>query len=153
ITLTRQELYDRVWATPIETLAKHFGLSGRGLSKLCARYRIPVPPRGYWAKKAAGKRVQKPMLPPSEDAYRQKIHFHTSSSSDKANDAPTGIHPLVAFERSPEHHLSVDDNLPLTSDLVLKTQRLLNRAKRDESALTIVPAGGLHVHTSRDMHE
>jgi hypothetical protein len=55
ITLTRQELYERVWTTPVEALATELGLSGRGLGKLCARYDIPVPPRGYWAKKSAGK--------------------------------------------------------------------------------------------------
>ena len=37
-------------------------MSGRGLGKLCERYGIPVPPRGYWAKKAAGKRVFRPPL-------------------------------------------------------------------------------------------
>ena len=57
LTLTRQQLHDRVWTTPTDKLAGELGLSGRGLGKLCARHDIPVPPRGYWAKKAAGKRV------------------------------------------------------------------------------------------------
>jgi hypothetical protein len=30
ITLTRQQLYDRVWVTPTDTLARELGLSGRG---------------------------------------------------------------------------------------------------------------------------
>jgi len=34
----RQQFYDRVWTTPVETLAAELGLSGRGLAKLCARY-------------------------------------------------------------------------------------------------------------------
>jgi hypothetical protein len=54
ITLTRQQLYDRAWTTPIVALAQELGLSGRGLGKLCDRYDIPVPPPGWWAKKAAG---------------------------------------------------------------------------------------------------
>ena len=154
VTLTRQQLYDRVWATPIETLAKEFGLSGRGLGKLCARYLIPVPPRGYWAKKTAGKRVHKPTLPPLEDQHRQKIRFAAQSSSEnEANDAPPEVHPLLAFERLPEHRITVDDNLQLTSDHVLKTQRLLSRSKRDVNGLSIVPAGALHIHASRDMRE
>lgn len=44
--LTRRELYDLVWKTPAYTLAKEFGMSGRGLGKLCERHNIPVPPRG-----------------------------------------------------------------------------------------------------------
>jgi hypothetical protein len=54
ITLTRQELYDRVWTEPVDTLAKQFGISNVGLGKACRRHNIPVPPRGYWARKAAG---------------------------------------------------------------------------------------------------
>jgi hypothetical protein len=60
IHLSRQELYDRVWAAPIQKLSSEFGLSDVGLAKLCRRYNIPVPPRAYWAKKQAGKRVQQP---------------------------------------------------------------------------------------------
>jgi hypothetical protein len=45
ITLTRQQLYDRAWLTPLDMLAKELGLSGRGLGKLCERHDIPVPRR------------------------------------------------------------------------------------------------------------
>jgi hypothetical protein len=59
---TRRELYDLVWKTPVDQLAKQFGISGRGLGKICERSGIPVPPRGYWAKAGAGKRVTRPPL-------------------------------------------------------------------------------------------
>ena len=42
---TRRELYDLVWKKPAETLAAEFGMSGRGLGKLCERHGVPVPPR------------------------------------------------------------------------------------------------------------
>jgi hypothetical protein len=38
ITLTRQELYDRVCAEPVDTLAKEFGLSNVGLGKPAGRH-------------------------------------------------------------------------------------------------------------------
>lgn len=60
--LTRRQLYDLVWSEAVDTLAKRFGMSGRGLAKLCERHGIPVPPRGYWAQKAAGKRTVRPPL-------------------------------------------------------------------------------------------
>ena len=34
-TLTRQELYDCVWAVPVDKLCKEFGLSNVGLGKAC----------------------------------------------------------------------------------------------------------------------
>ena len=61
--LTREELYRLVWQKPMRTLVGEFGLSDRGLSKICVRMNIPVPPRGYWAKKQAGKKVAWPKLP------------------------------------------------------------------------------------------
>ena len=56
-SITREDLYERVWETPIDTLRKEFGLSNVGLGKLCDRWHIPVPPRGYWAKKRPGHRM------------------------------------------------------------------------------------------------
>jgi hypothetical protein len=63
-TLTRQALYELAWSEPIDALAKKLSLSGRGLAKICIAADIPVPPRGYWAKKQAGKLVSRPALPP-----------------------------------------------------------------------------------------
>lgn len=53
IKLTRQDLYDQVWTEPMQTLAARYGLSGVGLAKTCRRMNIPIPGRGYWARKAA----------------------------------------------------------------------------------------------------
>lgn len=61
--ISREELYDRVWSTPVEQLAKSFGVSGRGLAKACARLHVPVPPRGYWARLSAGQRPRRARLP------------------------------------------------------------------------------------------
>ena len=60
--LNRNALYELVWSKPMTAVAKEYGLSDRGLAKLCERNGIPVPPRGYWAKKQAGKKVTKPAL-------------------------------------------------------------------------------------------
>lgn len=44
-------------------LAEEFGISGRGLAKLCERLRVPVPPRGYWRKFSLGQSIKKTSLP------------------------------------------------------------------------------------------
>jgi len=56
--VTRDELYRQVWETPMSRLAEKYGISGNGLKKICKRLHVPCPPRGYWAKLAAGKRVK-----------------------------------------------------------------------------------------------
>lgn len=60
---TRQGLYELVWSEPMSQLAKKFGLSDVGLSKACRRIAIPVPERGYWAKRQAGKQTLQQSLP------------------------------------------------------------------------------------------
>jgi len=65
--MSRTELYARVWQTPMTRLGLEFGISGNGLAKICQRLHVPYPPRGYWAKKEAGKPVTTtslPQLPP-----------------------------------------------------------------------------------------
>jgi hypothetical protein len=73
-TLTREELYERVWATPIFHLAREFGLSDVGFAKVCKRHRVPRPPQGYWTKLRHGKKVNKPPLPPAETGD-EPVHF------------------------------------------------------------------------------
>lgn len=152
-TLTRQQLYDRAWTTPLDTLGKELGLSGRGLGKLCERHDIPVPPRGWWAKKAAGHRVKQTPLPPVTYGMAAKLTFAGPESLDTPSAPEPEDHPLVLNERQPEKKIEVPEDLPLTQPLVLKTQRLLNRGKRDSGGLIPAPAGGLHIHTSRALHD
>jgi hypothetical protein len=122
ITFTRQQLYDHVWTTPVHKLSDELGLSDRGLGKLCARYNIPVPPRGYWAKKMARKSVSRPKLPDWEGSYQPKIRFKRPSESSSENSPGTDVHPLIAFERRPENMISVPGAAELTHPFVLKTK-------------------------------
>jgi len=73
IRLDRTALFDRVWSEPVEKLAHEWGLSGRGLAKICQRLKIPVPPRGYWAKLQNGHRVRRSRLPPLEPGEAEEI--------------------------------------------------------------------------------
>lgn len=65
--MKRSELYARCWNKPTSAVATELGISDRGLAKLCKRFDIPVPPRGYWAKLRAGKSVVRTSLPDGED--------------------------------------------------------------------------------------
>ena len=58
----REKLFDEVWTTPVTELAKGYGLSDVGLRKICLALDVPLPPRGYWAKIAAGNTFPKPAL-------------------------------------------------------------------------------------------
>src|SRR5437868_12844256 len=74
--LTRQEMYDLVWSLPASKLSERFGLSGRGLAKLCERHDIPVPERGWWAKTTAGHRVDRTPLRPANNLYLETVQVY-----------------------------------------------------------------------------
>jgi hypothetical protein len=63
VTVTREQLYDQVWAIPMSRLAAQYGISDVALAKTCAKLGIPVPPRGYWARLAVGQNPKRPKLP------------------------------------------------------------------------------------------
>ena len=79
---TREELYELIWAAPLVTLAKRFGISDRGLAKLCDRHKIPRPPQGYWLRLELGKPDEKTPLPPNDDPYLDQISFCPAAKGD-----------------------------------------------------------------------
>lgn len=78
--LTRQVLYDLIWSEPARLLAPRLGISDAGLSKLCEGHQIPQPPRGYWAKQSAGKKVAKLPLPARGFGIREVVTPRSSYS-------------------------------------------------------------------------
>src|SRR5262245_22170667 len=76
IVLAWQESYDRVCAEPIQKVSNDLGLSDVGLANVSRRYGIPVPPRGYLAKRQAGHSPRKAPLPSQPpEGYSDKIQF------------------------------------------------------------------------------
>lgn len=55
---TPEEMQKAVWETPTWKLKERFNASDVAIAKFCKRNGISKPPRGYWAKKAAGKLEQ-----------------------------------------------------------------------------------------------
>ncbi len=47
--MRRDELYELVWQSPMNILARRFGKTGSGLRNLCQSLNVPIPHKGYWA--------------------------------------------------------------------------------------------------------
>ena len=61
----RKRLYDELWSEPTQKVARRYGISDVALSKVCKQLHVPKPPRGYWARKEAGRPLpRRPRLPP-----------------------------------------------------------------------------------------
>lgn len=131
ITLTRQELYDRVWSESVDTLAKELGLSNVGLGKACRRHNIPVPERGYWARKAAGRKVRRPPLPPATDG-NGTVTLLVSPRPDSPPAESPDVHPLIAFEGQPENAVVVSENLRVRHQAIAQTREYWVAQKRGD---------------------
>jgi hypothetical protein len=119
-TLTRQQLYDRVWETPMVKLSAELGLSDRGLAKLCERHGIPVPGRGHWALTRAGYVMDRdplPTTPPPE------TEVSITGDPDKAKEENPEVAAQVAYEQ--EHTIEVSDRLDRPHRLVVQTRDAL----------------------------
>lgn len=125
IVFTRKELYDRVWSEPMQRLSKEFGLSDVGLAKTCRRYAIPVPPRGYWAKKQAGHKVRQTPLPANGPAgYRDEIEFAPQQRFAVPELPPTPPeHSAVVAESELANRIGAPkDDLRVTHPLLRSTR-------------------------------
>jgi hypothetical protein len=74
--VSREDLYALVWSEPMSRLSRRFGLSDVGLAKACTRMMIPVPGRGYWAKKEVGRAprpTRLPVLPATAGNNRREL--------------------------------------------------------------------------------
>lgn len=136
--VTREQLYEDVWKEPMRTLAQRYGLSDVGLAKTCKRLRVPVPGRGYWAKKAAGKRVRQSPLPPfpptSVEAHKM-VTLKPQISAKVRPCQPEIIRKQIEFEKNPSNTIVVKGTLHAAHKLVARTRDLLVAQTNERSPL------------------
>lgn len=106
--ISREDLYEQVWATPINHLAEKFGVCGSYLARVCGALNVPRPPLGYWQKKAVGKADPQPELPsalpgdqliwakdrPLAAPVKRSVR-RTVNSTGKAKVVRAGRHPML----------------------------------------------------------
>jgi hypothetical protein len=126
VSMTREALYELVWAEPIVQIAKRLGMSDRGLGKLCARLEIPAPPRGWWAKQQHGKRVRRQPLPPSRKGQPTQVTFQTGQQFEPP--APT---PEYEREKRADWRIEVPADLKITNRLLKSAAVALRRSARE----------------------
>jgi len=113
VKLTRQELYELVWAEPIAKVGPKLGVSDTAVAKVCRKLNVPRPPRGYWARLEHGYRVHKPPLPKATkntpDSYLlnpishrpKQVSLKNAPTPELKISASTGrYHPLVSEIRA-----------------------------------------------------
>ena len=134
VVLTRQQLYERVWDTPMRKLGPELGVTDVGLKKICSRFNIPTPGLGYWAKLQHGKSPKRPRLPKADDPGPGGIKFCPGASSR----SPRPEEPMDAIaerEHDPANKIQVEDQLENPLPVVARTLTSLRAAKVDGDGL------------------
>ena len=106
LRLTRSELYDRVWESPVIRVAEQFGITNFLLTGICRKHEIPTPPAGYWSKVAHDKApARSPLGGDAEtllDIGRVKTPGYRASMpvarGKGSNDPSEGAEPLKLSE-------------------------------------------------------
>ncbi len=133
--VSREELYEKVWTEPVRTVAKGFGVSDVALAKQCKRLKIPLPGRGYWSKKAAGKNVRRMPLPalPPNDAVTPRAKTFSRPPVIADPELPGPVAEQIAFEADPANAIVVREDLRVPHALVKATRDVLEGKGPTES--------------------
>jgi len=150
----REKLFDEVWATPVTKLAKGYGLSDVGLRKICVALDVPLPPRGYWVKLAAGKRVPKPALHATKlpTTYERVMNVIEVDQvlEDRVSKA-RGSTPDVEDSETPGYSAPIDPSA--FSQQAKLIVRAMKSTKLDEGAITSVGVTWADISVSPDLKE
>lgn len=132
----RRELYDQVWSVPMARLAKKYGLSDSGLAKICRKHNIPRPPRGYWAKTAAGQKLKHTPLPAGDPGIVIEITPYMHQAQElNAQKAGSDILAMLPEESS----IIVSKKLGRAHPLVKQSTETLKNCKPDPLGILRVP--------------
>lgn len=124
LTITRKELYDLVWSTPMTTLAKKYLISDSGIRKKCKKMNIPMPKAGHWEKLRAGKNALVEILP-NDTSCEQQTSFelrHEGDNSTKDKPSPE-ILLKEEIEKDPLLNIIVPDKLTKPHRLVVESRK------------------------------
>lgn len=130
-SLTREELYEKVWSQPMTKLAKPYGLLNVGLAKICRKLNIPMPNRGYWWKKEMGLPAEQTPLPAFENAEDKPVELNRVEKPARPQKQLTETERKVADEKKEENRIRVPDQLISPHPLVERTLQGLYNAKVD----------------------
>lgn len=101
--LTREEIYDLVWSSPLSHLAKRFNVTATTFARICDRHAIPRPWAGYWTQLESGKSPEKPPLGTgpagSERGIRIGQQRRAATIKEDAPESPPPDAPLDLPEK------------------------------------------------------
>ena len=130
VTYRRAQLYEQVWAEPVEAVARRYKVSGVALGKVCRKLGVPLPGRRHWARKRAGQKLKRPTLPPLKKGQQEELSVSRWCEPERPKPVlSSDTEAMIAKEAAPEAAIEVADALSDPRKLVAMSAKLLQRAK------------------------
>jgi hypothetical protein len=118
-TISRVDLYERLWVEPKRDVARSFGVTSDRLSRLCRRNQIPIPLQGFWNRGTEDRAALNVPLPHPEQDWVIEIEPSAGHVPDERPAETLGIpipekvtrwHPLIRQTRSVLRDCSQDEH-------------------------------------------
>lgn len=153
ITITRKELYERVWKDSARKVARELGITDVQILLICRQHRIPKPPSAYWAAVARGRPFDKPSLPEAADGISETVQINMSK---KATSQRPSSPPPQASKPEPTPvqpvQTAIPDTLRSPLPLIERTNLCLRDSKPGSDGIISLfgKTGCLNVSVSRE---
>ena len=112
-SMTREELYRRVWDTPISKLAVEFGIRASDITRLCEGMKIPRPTSSHWTFIRMGREmVQSPLMELDQEALDEVQAFRGAFGSREVKTSksqPEATNTVVVADelKRPHQHVAI----------------------------------------------
>lgn len=154
IELTREELFKQVWERPMTKVAADYGISDVALKKICKKHRIIVPGRGYWAKKAAGKKVAQAKYRPVSEPELNHIVIYGSPFQKLPDQVQKTKAAAEKREKKIEKKVEVGSSPEELRPSVERVRKNLEKGKPDQNGIVnITGQNNFDVSVSSDSAE
>jgi len=133
----RQELYEQVWSEPVAKIAPSYGISDVALAKICRKLHIPLPGRGYWAKRAHGHSVRRAPLPQLSNVpviTRRRIMENRMASTEEEKGPE-----LIRIEQLEKLPPDFVPTRGADNQLIIKAGKILRTARTDDRHILRAP--------------
>ena len=155
-TWNRDELYEKVWTKPVTKVAEEFGVSDVAIAKVCRKLQVPLPGRGYWAKRQHGHQMPRKALPKLNESIVVTRNVPPVKATDNTQ---TPLHPedQAEFDRIGERKTQgafvfSSASKALRHPLIVATRDALRNGSADDRKILRpkLHSGAINVRVGKD---
>lgn len=149
--MTRKQLYELVWATPLTKIAEQFLISVPELKEVCLSMKVPLPNPGYWTRIHLGQNVPVEQLDNTYSKTGDVEFLERRDDEQIINGTPSEFQILLnKIETEHATELIVPDQLKKPDELILNARNSLQVKNSNFRGLNMTNRGELDIQVTKD---